>query len=132
MIQTYVPENYAITSAAAQDYLSFYRQEMEYRRLAGYPPTGGMMALHCFAEDPEKLGLAVGYLARFVQKVARRYGANVIGPADEAVAKINDIYRKALYVKHPQAGALTAMKNMIEQYVEINTGFQGIRVQFER
>ena len=63
---------------------------------------------------------------------ARRYNASVIGPADEAVAKINDIYRKAIYVKHPEPGALTAMKNVIEQYVEINTGFQEIRVQFER
>lgn len=132
VIQTYVPENYAVTSAAAQDYLSFYRQEMEYRRLAGYPPAGGMMALHCFSADQEKLGVAADYLARFARQVARRYEANVIGPADEAVAKINDVYRKALYVKHPQAGVLTAIKNMIEQYIGINTGFQEIRVQFER
>ncbi len=132
VIQTYVPENYAITSAAAQDYLSFYRQEMEYRRFAGYPPAGDMMALHCSSEDQEKLGVAADYLARFVRQIARRYEAEVIGPADEAVAKINDIYRKAIYVKHPRADVLTAMKNVIEQYVEINTGFQEIRVQFER
>ncbi len=132
VIQTYVPENYAITSAAAQDYLSFYRQEMEYRSLSGYPPAGDMMALHCYSEDPGKLAVAVDYLAQFVRKLARRYEAAVIGPADEAVAKVNDVYRKALFVKHPQERALTAMKNLTEQYIEINTGFQEIRVQFER
>ncbi len=132
VIQTYVPDNYAIRSAAAQDYLSFYRQEMAYRALSGYPPAGDMMALHCTSEDSKKLDVAAAYLAQFARKLARRYEADVIGPADEAVAKINDIYRKALYVKHPQAKALTAMKNVIEQYIEINTGFQGIRVQFER
>ena len=132
VVQTYVPENYAVTSAAAQDYLSFYRQEMEYRSLSGYPPAGNMMALHCSSEDPKKLGVAVDYLARFTRQIAQRYEANVIGPADETVAKINDIYRKVIYVKHVRANALTAMKNIIEQYIEINTGFQGIRVQFER
>ena len=132
VIQTYVPENYAIRCAAIQDYLSFYRQEMEYRALSGYPPAGGMMALHCFSEDSEKLGVAVSYLAKFTRRIAQRCEAAVIGPADEAVAKVNDVYRKILYVKHPQARVLTAMKNMIEQYIEINTGFQEIRVQFER
>lgn len=132
VIQTYVPENYAVTSAAAQDYLMFYQQEMHYRQLAGYPPTGDMMALHCTCENQEQLAVAVEYLARFVRQIAERYQAVVMGPTDEIVAKINDIYRKALYVKHSQARVLTAMKNIIEQYIEINSGFQNIRVQFER
>ncbi len=132
VIQTYVPENYAITSAAAQDYISFYRQEMEYRRLSGYPPAGDMMAIHCFSEDQERLGVAVDYLARFARQIAQRYEADVMGPADEVVSKINDVYRKVIYVKHARSNVLTAMKNIIEQYIEINAGFQDIRIQFER
>ncbi len=132
VIQTYLPENYAVTSAAAQDYPAFYREEMRYRALSGYPPVGGMMALHCSSGDPEQLAVAAEYLAQFVRKLAGRYQAVVIGPADESVAKINDIYRKALYVKHPDVRVLTSIKNLTEQYIEINTGFQTVRVQFER
>ena len=51
VIQTYTPQHYAITSAAQQDYLLFYEQEMRYRELSGYPPCGGMMAVHCAAEE---------------------------------------------------------------------------------
>ena len=71
------------------------------------------------------------YLAKFVRQAAGKYQAQVIGPADEPVAKINDIYRKAIYIKHDEIKKLTAVKNLTEQYVEINTGFKDIRIQYE-
>lgn len=37
-IQTAFPHHYAIRSAARGDYMSFYRREIKYRRLMGYPP----------------------------------------------------------------------------------------------
>lgn len=132
VIQTYAPEHYAVVSAAHQDYLMFYEQELRYRRLSGYPPCGNMMAVHCAAEDQEELALACEYLTKFLRQAAARSGAVVIGPADEAVARISDVYRKAVYVKHGDGKTLTAIKNYAEQYIEINTGFQNIRIQFER
>ena len=56
----------------------------------------------------------------------------MIGPADEAVDKVNDIYRKAIYLKHKEQRVLTSIKNLVEQYVEINSGFQEIMISFER
>lgn len=132
VIQTYDPENYAIVCAGYQDYEAFYEKEMNYRKLAGYPPAGDMMAVHCASKQQEQLVLATDYLARFLRQVAGRRQASVIGPADEAVAKINDVYRRAIYVKHPDPGTLTGIKNIVEQYIEINTGFQDICISFER
>ena len=132
VIQTYTPDHYALLCAAKQDYLSFYEQEMRFRQLSGYPPAGAMMAVHCSSEDRQKLEVAAGYLAKFIRQAAGRCKASVIGPADEPVAKINDVYRKALYIKHADGRILTAVKNVVEQYIEINTGFQDIRIQFER
>ena len=90
------------------------------------------MAVHCAGEDLEQLDVAVNYLAQFVKKIAQRRNVLVIGPSDEAIAKINDVYRKALYIKHGDAKVITAMKNIVEQYIEINPGFRGIRINFER
>jgi primosomal protein N' (replication factor Y) len=132
VIQTYDPQNYAIVCAAAQDYEAFYEQEMNYRSLAGYPPVGDMMALHCTSEDQQMLELAMTYLAGFIRKVAEPREAVVIGPADEPVARINDIYRKAIYVKHPNGRILTGIKNLTEQYTQMNEGFRNIRISFER
>ena len=128
VIQTYTPDHYALLCAAKQDYLSFYEQEMRFRQLSGYPPAGAMMAVHCSSEDRQKLEVAAGYLAKFIRQAAGRCKASVIGPADEPVAKINDVYRKALYIKHADGRILTAVKNVVEQYIEINTGFQDIRI----
>lgn len=132
VIQTYDPDHYAIVCAGAQDYTSFYQQEMSYRSMAGYPPTGDMMAIHCASEDLNQLETAVTYLAKFVKQIAGKRQAVVIGPADEAVARINDVYRKAMYVKHMDTKVLTTIKNVVEQYIEINTGFREIRISFER
>lgn len=132
VIQTYDPDHYAVVCAAKQEYEPFYEQELAFRQLSGYPPTGDMMAIHCASENLELLETAVDYLARFLRQIAKKQEALVIGPADEAVAKINDVYRKALFVKHPKASVLTSLKNILEQYIEINRGFDAVRINFER
>ncbi|MBN3585887.1 primosomal protein N', partial [Algoriphagus aestuarii] len=37
-IQTFNPEHYSIQAARNHDYLQFYQQEIENRKLFGYPP----------------------------------------------------------------------------------------------
>lgn len=131
VIQTYDPENYSIQAAANQDYESFYEEEMTYRSMAGYPPAGSLIAIHCACEDEERLALACGYLKKFAAKVGERCQVSVLGPTDEAVAKIQDFYRKVIYLKAERIEVLTAVKNKIEQYVAINDGFRTVNIQFE-
>jgi primosomal protein N' (replication factor Y) len=38
VVQSYNPDHFAIEAAVAQDYLAFYRQEIQYRQMAMYPP----------------------------------------------------------------------------------------------
>ena len=47
------------------------------------------------------------------------------------IGKINDIYRKVLYLKTEKYDTLVKMKNRLEQYIEINSGYQKIRIQFD-
>ena len=53
VIQTYMPEHYAIRAAAAQDYRAFYRMEFDRRRRDLYPPFTMMARLLCTAENAE-------------------------------------------------------------------------------
>ena len=131
VIQTYDPEHYAVVCGAKQDYEAFYRQEIAYRQLSGYPPAGGLLAIHCMSQDQEKLELAASYLGRFARQAAAPRNAAVMGPADEVLSKINDIYRKVLYIKHEAPGILIRIKNLMEQYISMNEGFQGIQIHFE-
>ena len=131
IIQTYDPDHYAVQAAAAQDYESFYEQEMNYRALAGYPPAGGLFAIHCSGPDEAYLEMACGYLKNFILQAGAGSNITVLGPASEAVSRIQDQYRMVIYLKHENIGILTEMKNRIERYVAINRGFEQVAMQFD-
>lgn len=131
VIQTYQPDNYSIQAAASQDYREFYRQEIGYRQLMSYPPFSNLFAVHASSEDSALLDMAMTYLRKYIRKIDPEEKAAVIGPADEAILRIADRYRKVIYLKHDDYQQLIWMKDQLERYMEINSGFQKIRVQFE-
>lgn len=131
IIQTYDPSNYAIQAAASQDYEGFYWQEILFRSLAGYPPVSGMMAVHGTSEDKGQLEMAMEYLKKLLDQIGRKNQLSVVGPADETVSKISDVYRKVLYVKHERREMLIMVKDRVEQYIEMNQGYKTINIQFE-
>ena len=57
--------------------------------------------------------------------------AIVLGPANCTIYKMNDIYRKILYLKCEEYGMLIKAKDRLEQYIEVNSGFDSLRVQFD-
>ena len=104
---------------------------MKFRSLMGYPPSAHLMAILMISEDEALLEKGAYYLKIFAKAVGSDPKLELIGPASPAVAKIRDLYRKALYLKHEDYQVLIAVKNKIEQYIEINEGFSRIRIQFD-
>lgn len=131
IIQTYDPEHYCIITAANQDYESFYEQEIAYRSLAGYPPASNMMAIHGACQELMHLSLAMDYLQKFIVRIAGNTSVRIIGPADEPVAKVNDIYHKVIYLKEERHDLLTMIKDKVEQYIEANQGYESVNIQFD-
>lgn len=131
VIQTYNPEHYSIQAAAIQDYEAFYQEEMSYRTLLDYPPAAHMMAVLGSCGDEELLGQAMHYIQRFIRKVYPGEELHVIGPAYAAVGRVKDVYRKVLYLKHGDYTALVEIKDKLEKYIEINSGFRKIYIQFD-
>ena len=131
VIQTYSPDHYAIQTAAAQDYTAFYQEEMRYRQLMGYPPGATLLAIHAHCPDEALLEKGCEYLKSFVQNILKMDAVQVIGPASPGIGKINDVYRKVLYLKCEKYDTLIRVKDHMEQYIEINPGFNPIRIQFD-
>lgn len=130
VIQTYSPEHYSIQTAARQDYHAFYEKEMNYRELMGYPPAEHLLAVLMMGAKEAHLELAARYLKEYAERVDKGQ-VSVIGPATPYVGKVNDIYRKILYLKSSEYDILIRMKNFLERYIEINSGFQKLRIQFD-
>lgn len=131
VIQTYNPEHYSIVMAARQDYEGFYEQEMKYRTLMGYPPCSQLLAVLMTGREEAHLKLAADYLKEFALRVDKGKQLRVIGPASPYVGKVGDLYRRILYIKSEDYQALVRSKDLLEQYIEINRGFQAIRIQFD-
>ena len=64
-------------------------------------------------------------------KAKKDIEASVIGPASPGVDKIKDIYRRVLYIKAPEYDTLTGIKDRLEQYIDLNSGFDKMRIQFD-
>ena len=131
VIQTYHREHYSIQTAAEQDYGTFYEKEMDYRRLMGYPPAAELLAIHGAGEDEAHLTQAMEYIRRYLIRIRGNREVQIIGPASEAVSKINDLYRMAVYVRAPQEEVLAELREKLERYIEINKGFRTVYLQFD-
>ncbi len=131
VIQTYSPDHYAVAAAAAQDYEAFYKEEIRYRELMGYPPAEHLLAVFVSCEDEALLEKGCGYLKEYMLRVKGRSGAEVIGPASPGIDKIKDVYRRVIYVKAENYRGLVEIKDRTEKYIEINSGFDKMRIQFD-
>lgn len=131
VIQTYSPEHYGITTAAAQDYEAFYAEEIRYRELMGYPPAENLLAVLVSCGDEPLLEKGCRYLKEYALRIKKDGDMEIIGPASPGIGKVNDVYRKVLYLKSERYDTLVKMKNYLEQYIEVNTGFQKMRIQFD-
>lgn len=133
VIQTYSPDNYSIEAASHQNYDEFYEEEMSYRQLMQYPPAANMTALLLQGENKAELERATEYLVEFIKKEKKeKYNQLfVIGPADPPIARINDIYRKVIYLKDKNRHNLVKVKNDIEYVINSSQNFKNINVQFD-
>ena len=131
LIQTYNPDHYSIQAAAVQDYPAFYQEEMGYRMLLDYPPAAHMMAVLGACEQEELLNQAMHYMALFIRRICTDAKLHMIGPAPQSVGKVKDMYKKVIYLKHQDSRVLIALREKLERYMEINSGFRKIYIQFD-
>lgn len=141
VIQTYDPDHYAIQTAKEQDYEAFYDKEIEYRKLMNYPPVWNMLLIHVTSPDESECGSVAQRVhdtaAQMISHIEKsqspddRHQIQLIGPADATIAKVNDIYRKVIYMKTSDYAALISVKDGIEQAVKADTAMKNANISFD-
>lgn len=133
VIQTYQPDNYSIISASKQDYKRFYAEEILYRQLADYPPVHHMLAIQIYSMNENAgLKLAQQIADELRNRMTKEGLQDIAGPVAAAVAKINDIYRHIVYVKHENNDVLVEAKDLVEEWLkqqELNA--QNVQFDFD-
>lgn len=130
VIQTYQPDHYSIRYAASQDYDSFYEEEISYRKLMRYPPVWHMLVILSAAKTEERADENSRAIYQYVQNCGIEK-TMVIGPTDASIAKINDIYRKVIFVKHANYGTLVQIKDGVEKNVVNESKWNDVAIRFD-
>ena len=103
VVQTYLPDHYAVQAAAGQDYAAFYAAEMEHRRAHANPPFSRLVRLLCDGHSDRRIALEeaqqlAGRLRRTVHEWDMRR-VDVIGPAPTYPPRIRNAWRWQLLIR---------------------------------
>ncbi|MGD0100757.1 MAG: primosomal protein N' [Acidobacteriota bacterium] len=119
VIQSYHPENYAVQFAQEQNYQGFYEQEIEFRKLMGYPPFRRLIQILISDPDRDKaLRTAekiAGALRQCAAKTEGHWKPHILGPAAAPLGKLRGQYRIQILIKlHPGAGGISILHDCFE------------------
>ena len=131
IIQTYSPDHYSIACAAGQDYEGFYYKEMAYRQALHYPPVSQLLSVLMSGKDEAVLKQAMEQMHMQILSSVWAGQVEVIGPADASVYKVNDIYRKILYLKQENYGILITIKDKLDRFSRASSWFSHVTVQYD-
>ena len=131
IIQTYNTEHYAIMAAAKGDYDAFYEQEIAYRELLSYPPMSNLMVIFLMSKNEASCEYSAIDIVKSLKNHFTDNQLSVIGPSIGSISKINDVFRRVVYLKHLEYNVLVNVKDYIETYIEENNKFKGVIIQFD-
>lgn len=131
IIQTYSPDHYSISCAASQNYESFYYKEMAYRQALHYPPVSQLLSVLMSGKDEKLLNQAVEEMHMQVLSSIWAGHVEIIGPSEASVYKVNDIYRKILYLKQENYGILITIKDKLDSFSRASSWFSHVTVQYD-
>ena len=102
LIQTYNPENSVINLSKNQDYISFYKSEIEIRKQLNYPPFCDIVSVLITAPTLNGLSHYAHKIAGAIDVVMKKDYAKpyeILGPCDSSIGKINGRYRQRIWIK---------------------------------
>ncbi len=104
VIQTNHPEHYAISLAAAQDYRTFYEEEIVFRRALGYPPFSHLVKITVEDVNEERAERGALRLHEALRSAPLK-GLEVLGPYRALPYRVRGLYRHQLVLKTRDAEA---------------------------
>lgn len=102
VIQTYMPEHYAVVAAAEHDYEEFYELEHKIRRQIGYPPYCDLICLAVSTEtEAEAAEAAQKIKDAFLRRVGAEQAGRVLGPRISSAPRTGGRYKYQFLIKSP-------------------------------
>ena len=127
IIQTYNPDNYAISLGAKQDYEAFYRKEMEARRNGHFPPYYYLVLIHVAAKGEDKAASAAHDIKEDLLKQSFPQ-VEAVGPSTPYIALWQGKYQRTILVKYRSRESLFPYLKRLGQEL---SGRAGVDITFD-
>jgi len=118
ILQTYNPDHFSIAAARQQDFIAFYRQEINFRKALNYPPYSRMVQLKISGKDPQETenhARLMGDLCRGLKThLSDDYQrVEIMGPIEASLTRVAGRYRWQVLLKGLTATALHQFINQL-------------------
>lgn len=119
IIQTMLPDHYAIALAKQHDYVSFFHKEISIRKKPAFPPFVRLAILRITGKNEFEVRKSSANIALACRKLKDNedFYLNILGPAPSPLAKLKDKYRWQILFKADRIATL----HFIWKHVMANT-----------
>ncbi len=130
IIQTFLPEHYAIQKAKDHDFVGFYQQEMATREALRYPPVTRMVNVRVSSTNPHDAEQGIQRLAKKGETVLKGLQEKVemLGPGPAPLYQIKGRYRWQLLLK---GEGVISLQRLSRTLLQEGRGLKGVRVEVD-
>lgn len=130
IIQTFLPDHYAIQRAKGHDFWGFYQDEMAVRTALRYPPLTRMVNIRISSRDPQGAKEAIQRLAKRGREFIKAHTGEVelLGPSPAPLAQIKGRYRWHLFLKGERVAPL---QRLYRSLMQEGRRLKGVRVEVD-
>jgi primosomal protein N' (replication factor Y) len=112
ILQSHLPDHYALRLACGQDYEAFVERELEFRRTMAYPPSAALVNLVLRSREAVAAGQhAQALSARLRELASGRY--RVLGPAKAPLARLKGEHRFQVLLKGDRGSMRAAVRRAL-------------------
>jgi primosomal protein N' (replication factor Y) len=129
VVQTYVPEHYAITESKLHDYEGFYRKEIAIRKELAYPPFSRLARIVIAAQEQKNTETASQKLARLIKRRISKEHAKVLllGPVPCPLTRLRGRYRYHILLKGQQPFQIQRLLGPIKEAYKV----RGVHMRYD-
>ncbi len=113
IIQTYLPDHYAIKHASNHDYKGFYMEEIKYRELMKNPPFTNLLEI---IVSSSYYKVAYVEAKKIKDAILESNNCQVLGPFEDYIFKLNNNYRYKLSIKFTDADLYETLEDINSVY----------------
>jgi len=130
-LQTSHPNNPIVSYVRNNDYASFYRQQMEERKIFRYPPFFRLIAIVLRGRDES---LTDSVAKQFAQSLRESFGDRVLGPSKPPVSRVQSLYIRQIILKIENQASVQKVRETIFYHQSVvlnNPVFRSVLLHYD-